>query len=152
MLFLLFYVKKSLYALDSAGIVEVIPRINLRAIPHAPDYVAGVFDYHGRIVPVIDVGGLMTGEACSDSLGTRIILVRYAPDGMEKGILGLIAEGVTETLKTDAPVTLSSGIRLKDAPYLGDIVRNGEEMIQILDVLKILPDQLKEMLFADKNE
>ena len=42
MLLLTFRAAENLYAIDAARVVEVVPRINLRLLPHAPDFLAGV--------------------------------------------------------------------------------------------------------------
>ena len=69
----------------------------LRKIQHVPDYVAGVFNYRGSIVPVIDLCHLIQGTPCRLRFSTRIIMVNHTTkDGMH--CLGLMAERVTETL------------------------------------------------------
>ncbi len=55
MLTLLFNLGKDSFAVDSARVVEVIPSINLKKLAQAPVHVAGVFDYRGKIVPVVDL-------------------------------------------------------------------------------------------------
>ena len=67
------------HAIDVARVVEVVPRINLRRLPHAPCFLAGVFDYRGKVVPVVDLGVLLGSESCRDQLSTRIILVNSHP-------------------------------------------------------------------------
>ena len=79
MLLLTLQAAESLYAIDVARVVEVVPRINLRRLPHAPVFLAGVFDYRGIIVPVIDLGTLPRSESCRSLLSTRIILVDSRP-------------------------------------------------------------------------
>jgi len=80
MLLLTFRAAENLYAIDVARVVEVVPRIDLRRLPHAPGFLAGVFDYRGKIVPVVDLGVLLGSESCRDRLSTRIILVNSRPD------------------------------------------------------------------------
>jgi chemotaxis-related protein WspB len=75
MLLLTFRAAENLYALDVARVVEVVPRIDLRRFPHAPAFIAGMFDYRGTVVPVIDLGILLGSTACRNQLNTRIILV-----------------------------------------------------------------------------
>ncbi len=48
MLLLTFRAAENLYAIDVAHVVEVVPRINLRRLPHAPGFLAGLFDYAAR--------------------------------------------------------------------------------------------------------
>ena len=79
MLLLTFRAAENLYAIDVARVVEVVPRINLRQLPHAPGFLAGVFDYRGKVVPVVDLGVLLGSESCRDRLSTRIILVNSRP-------------------------------------------------------------------------
>ena len=75
MLMLLFHLENERYALESTQIIEVVPLIELKKQPHAPNYVSGVFNYRGQIVPVIDLCQLIQGKSCHTHLSTRIILV-----------------------------------------------------------------------------
>ena len=59
MLLLTFRAAENLYAVDVTRVVEVVPRVDLRRLPHAPDFLAGLFDYRGAVVPVIDLGILL---------------------------------------------------------------------------------------------
>src|SRR5271165_3279186 len=79
MLLLTFRAAENLYAIDVARVVEVVPRINLRRLPHTPGFLAGLFDYRGTVVPVVDLGILLGSESCRDRLSTRIILVNSRP-------------------------------------------------------------------------
>ena len=151
MLLLLYQVKNSHYGLDSAQVLEVIPKVFLKKIPHTPDYVAGVFNYHGVIVPVIDLCSLLSGKPCAERLGTRILLVNYHTGKDETHVLGLMAERVTETIKVSEDAGISSGIDVEKASYLGDIVTEGDEMIQIVEVDNLLPESLKKTLFTDER-
>ncbi|HVZ33385.1 MAG TPA: chemotaxis protein CheW, partial [Polyangiaceae bacterium] len=65
MLFLLFHLGAEWYALDTAAVREVLPLLELRAIPKAPAGVAGVIDYHGLALPVIDLSELALGRGAA---------------------------------------------------------------------------------------
>jgi len=47
MLFLQFQLGKDRYALDASVVVEVLPLLGIKRIPHAPDAVVGAFNYRG---------------------------------------------------------------------------------------------------------
>ena len=96
---LTFRVADDAYAIDARRIVEVVPRVDLRSVPHAPDYFVGLFHYRGSIAPVVDMGLLMGAAACRDSLSTRIILVDVPGRDGTRMLLGLLAEHVDD-LKT----------------------------------------------------
>jgi len=119
MLCLAFHVGSDRFALGVAEIVEVIPRVELRSIPHAPPFVPGLFTYRGSIVPVVDLCQLIRRTACPERLSSRIIVVK--PSGTSARMLGLLAERVLETVNLDEKVSIHGGIELPDAPYLGEV-------------------------------
>ncbi len=75
MLILTFTAGANRYAVDVGRVVELVPRVELRKLPHAPACLAGLLGYRGKIVPVIDLGILLDANPCRDRLSTRIILV-----------------------------------------------------------------------------
>ena len=79
MLLLTFTAGTNRYAIDVTRVVEVVPRVELRKIPHAPAFLAGLLGYRGEVVPVIDLGLLLDAAPCRDCLSTRIILVNDSP-------------------------------------------------------------------------
>lgn len=147
MLLILFEAGGQRYALDCTTVTEVIPLVNTRPIPHAPDYVTGMFRFKGNPVPVVDLHQLLAGEACPKRMSTRILLSSIAfEDG--KRFLGLMAERATQAMKAKAGDFRPPGIEVEDAPYLGGIAGSGSDMVQLIKVEKLLPEKLKTMLFA----
>ncbi|MBK1988793.1 purine-binding chemotaxis protein CheW [Sphaerospermopsis aphanizomenoides BCCUSP55] len=137
MLLLLFYVSKDLYAIESSCVVEVIPRVGLRKIHHVPEYVAGLFNYRGKIVPVIDLCSLIRGTPSRFCLSTRIMIVNYPHQQQGCQYLGLIAERITETLNKPETDFIDSGIHIPEAPYLGGILMDSKGIIQHINLEKL---------------
>ena len=146
MLALCFHVGDARYAVRCAEIVEVVPRVLLREVPHAPAHVLGQFTYRGTVTPVIDLVRLMTGTDCAERLSSRIILARYRA-GSDSRVLGLLAERVTEALDLDPASSMPTGIEIPEARYLGEIVYHERTMIQLVRVAEVLPSALREVLF-----
>ena len=73
------------YAIDVARVIELVPKVELRSIPHAPSFLAGLLGYRGKVIPVIDLGLLLGSVPCRDCLSTRIILVNDAPGDHNQG-------------------------------------------------------------------
>ena len=149
---LVFQLGKDRYALETSPIVEIVPSLLLRKLPHAPEYVAGIFNYRGTIVPVIDLCQLTQARPCDNCLSTRILLVKVGEDRGPSRYVGLRAERVTETLKVSESDLISPGIALPDAPYLGKIINDAQGMIQCVRVEHILPRNLADLLFQDAME
>ncbi len=147
MLMLLFYVGDDLYALDSSQVVEVIPRVILRKIHHAPEYVAGLFNYRGGIVPVIDLCHLIQGKPSRSHLSTRIIMVNYVAKDNSRRCFGLMAERVTETLNKPDTIWVDNGTQAdKPYPYLGGIIMDEKGMIQHIRLEYLLSDSQHQYL------
>lgn len=149
MLYLLLRMGTERYALDARRIVEVVPMVNLKPLPHTAPYVAGLFDYRGMLVPVIDLCRLTTANRCGAYLTTRIVLVEYPGAEDRTHTLGLLAEQVTETIKLKDSEFQSPGIHTTEAPYLGDLIKVGNTMVQRLEIEQVLPVELRETLFRE---
>ena len=119
MLALAFHVGSDRFALGCAEVIEVVPRVELRSIPHAPEIVPGLFTYRGAIVPVVDLCQLVRRVPCPERLSSRIIVVR--PKGFGERLLGLLAERVVETIELDEKTVIRGGIELREVPYLGEV-------------------------------
>lgn len=147
MLLLRFCVKEDTYAINAEKVIEVIPFVRLQAIAKAPKYIAGVFNFRDVSVPVIDLCFLLKNSHCNNHFSTRIVLIEYLMDKGNKHVLGMLAEQVTETFKSDANDMISSGVTIKNAPYLEKVVLQDKEVIQFIDVKNLLPKSVQSMLF-----
>jgi chemotaxis-related protein WspB len=151
MLLLTFRVADDLYAVAADRVVEVVPRIELRPIPHAPTYLAGLFNYRGKAIPVVDLGVLLGSTPCLERLHTRIILADEPGTGRNRRV-GLIAENVSDVMTVHPDQVALPVMNLEEAPYLGTVVRTDAGLIQILSVEKILPKSLRDAIFGVPTE
>lgn len=152
MLLLTFRAAGNAYAVAARQVVEIVPSIELRPVPHAPAYLLGLFHYRGAIVPVIDLSRLMGPEHCRQSLDTRIVVTEYPLDGRPTAMLGLLAERVNELQNADGGQKVSEAISLPDARYLGPIYRLDDILVQRLEIVELLPEWLRESLFGEAAE
>jgi chemotaxis-related protein WspB len=150
MVALLFEIDGQRYGLDFTQVLKVLPSVRLRQLPRVPEYVAGIFEYRGAMVPVIDLSQLIKGHPAAAFLSTRIILVRYAgPSGQER-VLGLLAERATESLDAGAAEPVPTGVAVPEAPYLGGLSANGGRIIQYVKVEQLLSEDLRNRLFVEE--
>ena len=148
MLFLLFHLGNSRYALPANRVVEVVPLLELRPLPQAPNGVAGIFNYRGRPVPAVDLCALTLGQPARERFSTRIIIINYPDDRGTNHLLGLIAEHATEMLRKDVNEFLDSGVRLNEAPYLGPILMDNKSPVQWIYEQRLLPEPVRNLLFS----
>jgi chemotaxis-related protein WspB len=179
MLLLTFTAGGNRFAIDAARVIELVPRVQLRPIPRAPAYFAGLLAYRGKVVPVIDLGLLLDADASRDRLSTRIILVDDAPgdhnhgtqeqdagaDGEEgfrakpkqsSSLLGLIAEQVSDLTHANPEELAPAPVELPRVPYLDAIVQTDQGIVQLIAVERIRPAALAGLSYtpaaADRPE
>ena len=146
MLVLLAPIAGQLYCIRAANVVEVVPRVPLQPVTHAPEALAGLLHYRGEVIPVLDLRTLLAEGKSEAFLSTRIVVVESTSRRVDKStrellddsttrrLVGLIAERLTETLDIDAasisPVAVG-------APFLGGIVVHDGRVIRELLVDRV---------------
>lgn len=151
MLLLLFQAGSNRFGIDAGSILEVAPSVTLHHPPGAPSHIAGIMDYRGTPVPVVDMSAICSGKPSKPFLSTRIILAHYQVPGGKQRILGLLAEKVTETLPCEKHDFASSGVSLPNSPFLGEIKMSETEPLQLINPESILPEDIRETLFCDES-
>lgn len=146
MLLLLFQAGDQRFGLDAAEVIEVAPPLACRKLPHAPPYVAGLADYRGETVPVIDISALLTGSPAPLLMSTRLLLVRY-----RERCLGLLAERAVETTACRASDLQPMPVRVAEAAYLGPLLADHAGMIQTITVAELLPASVRDLLFPGEG-
>ena len=132
MLVLTFQVDGIPYAVPVSQVIEVIPRVELRPVPHAPRSLLGLLHYRGGAVPVVDLGLLLGATPCVERLDTRILLVRAVLGGGGDR-LGLVAERVNELVEVDADRPAMASFEMLHAPYLGRVFETTAGLLQLID-------------------
>jgi chemotaxis-related protein WspB len=149
MLFILFQIGRDRYALSARSIIEVLPLMNLKRVPCAPVGVAGVFNYRGTPVPVVDLNEMMLGEPAARRLSTRIILVIYPLDALHPRALGLIAEHATNMIQRSLQDFIETGVESDSARYLGRVTNDTGGLIQWIEVERLLTPEVRDVLFRE---
>lgn len=152
MLFLQFQLGNDRYVLDSGSVVEVLPLLGIKQIPQAPAGIAGAFNYRGRPVPVIDLSELALGRPARLHMSTRIVIVSYPGAAGARHLLGLIAEKATQMVCRDPLDFSDAGVVSEAAPYLGPVATDPDGLLQWIEVTKILPPSVRNVLFQQALE
>jgi chemotaxis-related protein WspB len=152
MLFVLFHLGKDRYALEAGRVVEIVPLLALKKFPQSPRGLAGMFIYHGRPVPALDLCALTLGRPAVEHLSTRILIVNYNPGPGPEQLVGLIAERATETIRRDPKEFVSATGQVAAPPFLGPMLTDEHGVIQLINPEKILQERIQALLFAPPME
>jgi len=121
------------YAVDVLMIKEIIRSVEVTRVPRRPDYIKGIISLRGKVIPIFDLRvrlGLKESESNRD---TRILVI-----AMEKGMIGVITDGVTEVVKVQSrevepPPGLGGG---SSGGHLKGVTRVNGRLIILLDLEK----------------
>ncbi|AKA84926.1 chemotaxis protein CheW [Pseudomonas synxantha] len=148
-LFLVFHIGNDRFALKATEVAEVLPRLPLKPIAHAPVWVAGIFAHRGALVPVIDLSALTFGTSAQARTSTRLVLVNYQPQPWSQARwLGLILEQATDTLRCDPAEFQPYGLDNQQAPYLGPVREDAQGLMQWIGVAELLTAEVRALLFS----
>ncbi len=125
----------------------MLPLVALRKLDKVPPYVAGLLDYGGTIVPVVDITSMLKDRPSASIISSRLIVVNY-----QDRLLGLLAEKVTHTVALDPENETDAGVEFQDADYLGPVHAHEEGVIQLISVEKLLSEDVKALLFRKAAE
>ena len=123
------------YAVDVANVREVIDDTRITRVPRTPDFMKGVINLRGGVVPEIDMRmkfGLSVTEATVD---TCIIVLEVESDG-EASFIGALVDAVRavfEMSPDEIEETPSLGMRA-DTEFILGMGKQGDRFIMILDV------------------
>lgn len=147
---LIFHIGRDRYGLRLGAIARVLPLMELKRLPLAPDHVAGLMDFHGASVPVIDLSRLAGLAPCQDYFDTRIIVVDYVAVDGGSHLLGLLAEHVRGVQDLAAGALADAGVTA--APFLGQVAGDADGMVQLVELARLLPASLCAILFQPRED
>jgi len=127
------------FCVDILKVQEIIRMVAITAMPNAPDYVEGVINLRGKVIPVIDFRKRfhIFDGAEADSQSKRIVVVSIA-----NATIGLVVDKVSQVLKltTDQISPTPTVAKGYDADSIIGVGRIGEKLLIILDLEKLFSD------------
>lgn len=113
--YLTFMLGGETYAMGILAIKEIIEYGNLTEVPRMPEFIRGVINLRGAVVPVIDLGARFGKQATSVTRRTCIVIIEVA-NGEETQDIGVMVDAVNEVLE------ISAG-EIEPAPSFGANIR-----------------------------
>jgi purine-binding chemotaxis protein CheW len=123
------------YGVDIAAVESIIKMQDITVVPHTPDYIEGVTNLRGTVLPVVDLRtrfGLPRQEATHD---TRIVVVDV---GGTK--VGMVVDAVTEVLRvsSEAIEPPSSLVMSNLSSFINGIAKVDSRLVILIDVRKAI--------------
>jgi purine-binding chemotaxis protein CheW len=138
--YLTFLLAAEQYGLNILQVQEIRGWETTTRIPNSPDYVRGVLNLRGTIVPILDLRMRFGLTATPYSKETVVIVVRAETRDGDERSLGLVVDAVSDVLvaRDDQVInTPEFGANVPTENILG-LVNDDEHMVMLLDVSTLL--------------
>jgi len=128
--YLTFVLQGEEYGVEILKVREIISIMNITPVPRVPDYIKGVINLRGKVIPIVDLRSKFGLKEAGHTNETCIIVVE-----VNGTLTGIVVDTVSEVLDI-------SGEQLEQSPHFGDKVNTDIfiGMAKIKDTVKILLD------------
>ncbi len=139
--FVSFRIGEELYGIDIMDVKEIIHLSEITPIPNAPEFVDGVINLRGKIIPIIDLGkrfNFAEKEFTEDELLLKGIIII----NVNSLLIGIIIDQVNRVLAIDdkliqPPPQMISGIGAEFVHGVAKIEEQNNELLIILNIKKL---------------
>jgi purine-binding chemotaxis protein CheW len=123
------------YGIDTAQVKEIARMEEITPIPRCPQFIEGVLNLRGQILPVVCLRKRFALTARTDTSATRIVIVDA--EGLK---VGLIVDGVTEVSDIAEPL-VTPAQDIAASSFVRGVCHHGEALISLLDPVKLFSDE-----------
>ena len=131
----IFQLANELYGVNIHSVESIIKLQTITPVPHAPEFVEGVTNLRGSVLPIIDLRKRFNLNLREETTDTRIVVL-----DVEGKQVGMVVDGVKEVLTiqeeaVEPPSPIVSGI---DSSFITGIAKVEDDLIILLDLGKVL--------------
>jgi purine-binding chemotaxis protein CheW len=136
--YLTFKLGEEIFATDVAKVREVLDFTTITKIPRTPDFMSGVINLRGNVVPVVDLRLCFEMSKTEKTVNTCIVVVEMVMEG-ESIVIGALADSVEEVIDLEPE-------QIQPAPKIGTQIRTDfikgmgkrdAQFIMILDIDRV---------------
>ncbi len=136
--FLTFICGDEVYGIEILKVREIIKLMDITTVPRTPDYLKGVINLRGKVIPIVNLRSKFTMPEIDDTQETCIIVVE-----VNKTSIGIIVDSVSEVSN------INSG-EIEEAPHLGNDIdtnfilglgKTKERIVILLDIELVLSSE-----------
>jgi purine-binding chemotaxis protein CheW len=136
--YLTFKLGEELFALDITKVREVLDFTTVTKVPRTPDFMRGVINLRGSVVPVVDLRRKFNMVLSENTVNTCIIISEVTVDG-DTAVLGALADSVQEVIDLGpehiAPAP-RIGTKLR-TDFIKGMGKKNDRFVIILDIDKV---------------
>jgi purine-binding chemotaxis protein CheW len=135
-----FFLDREEYGVDVRQVQEIRRLSEITTVPRAPEFIRGVINLRGRILPVLDLKRKLGLGEVEAGRATRIVVVRVG-----ERLLGLLVDGASQVLKV--PVSRieppPEEVLEKGGDYIRGVAKLEDRLIIVVDLGRLLAHELR---------
>lgn len=140
--YVIFKLDKNEFGIDIMNVKEIIPYQESVSVPNTPDFIEGIINYRGNVIPVINLRERFDMDVNEITKDTRIIVIT-----LNEKEVGFIVDEASQTIRLneeqiDPAPDIVSGIDKRYITGIGKIDEN--RLLILLDLKEILTDEEKD--------
>lgn len=131
------------FGVDILYVQEINRMLQITQVPNAPEFVSGIINLRGRVIPVIDLRCRLGLPPKEHDNNTRIIVIE-----VNGKTIGFIVDAVKEVIRipqniTEAPPEIVSGI---NSDFIKAVGKLDDKLLILLDLNKVFNADEKELI------
>lgn len=131
------------FGVDILKVQEIIRTMEITKVPRAPEFVEGVINLRGKVIPIIDLRRRFGLDFKTHDKDTRIIVIE-----INNIVVGFVVDAVSEVLRIPAntvepPPPVVAGV---DSDYISGVGKLQDRLLILLDLDKLLSSEDLDML------
>lgn len=128
------------FGVDILKVQEIIRTMEITKVPRAPEFVEGVINLRGKVIPIVDLRKRFGLEARDHDKHTRIIVIE-----INQMIVGFVVDSVSEVLRipsntVEPPPPVVSGL---ESEYISGVGKLQDRLLILLDLNRLLSGEEK---------
>jgi purine-binding chemotaxis protein CheW len=150
--YLTFKLSDEIFAVEVSKVREILEYIKITKVPRTPEFMRGVINVRGSVVPVLDLRLKFGMSVTEQSINTCIIVLEINFEG-ETTILGALADSVQEVIELEPD-------QIEPAPKIGTQLRTefikgigkrDNEFIMILDIDRVFSGEELQAIYDQQD-
>jgi len=131
------------FGVDILKVQEIIRTMEITKVPRAPQFVEGVINLRGKVIPIIDLRRRFSLHTRSHDSNTRIIVIEIT-----QMIVGFVVDAVSEVLRipVDTVEPAPPVVAGMDSDYISGVGKLHDRLLILLDLDRLLSADDIEML------
>ncbi|MGB9772015.1 MAG: chemotaxis protein CheW [Candidatus Kapaibacteriota bacterium] len=137
-----FLLAGEIFGIDILKVQEISPMTKITRVPNAPNFVEGVINLRGKVIPVVDLRKILNLELKNYDMDSRIIVLH-----LENKIIGVLVDRMSEVLWVNKNMIETNPTQADSKVsdnYIIGVVNLEDRLIILLDLYKVFNIQTEQ--------